>query len=429
MTTPASFPPARTRIPHPCRRRPSLALPSARSRPHSPRRGTHLAPRQTRNLAPSLPPRVQPLCLRPRARGRHSPLPRCRHRQRHRLCTRPHRPRPLAHGLRPEPFFFRAAPTFPLETDTKVAIDVHQWARISYATAVDTAQLLGVDDENIPEHSAVQDALDELRRRLDAFRRIARPLDLAAIPLDDPAIFDAFAAGDTDGIPAFQSLPMRDALREMRPRTLNDLAHLYVLTLPGPCLFYNDFRHRRNTFAKTPSARAERAPHPSADAQCDNLPAAGEAPHMGMDAGSRPAWLTALAETHGILLWQEQALALLRDLAGFSAEDAWQTLRALLKDKYTTLRRVRPRFIKGALANPTFGPALPALRTLLPGFTDEPSTPDSIPTAPKALARRLWDDLLFFASTLYPKFHALARALLAYRLLYLRLHNTSPETL
>ncbi len=115
--------------------------------------------------------------------------------------------------------------------------------------------------------------------------------------------------------------------------------------------------------------------------------------------------------------------ALLRDLAGFSAEDAWQTLRALLKDKYTTLRRVRPRFIKGALANPSFGPALSALRTLLPGFADEPSTPDPIPTAPKALVRRLWDDLLFFASTLYPKSHALARSLL-----YLRLHNTYKST-
>lgn len=323
---------------------------------------------------------------------------------------------PLAHGLRPEPFFFRAAPTFPLETDTRVAIDIRQWARISYATAVDTAQLLGVDDENTPEHSAVQDALDELRRRLDASRRIGRPLDLAAIPLDDPAIFDAFAAGDTDGIPAFQSLPMRDALREMRPRTLNDLAHLYVLTLPGPCLFFNDFMQCRTTPAKAPLARVESAPHPSADAQCDNLPADGEAPHMGMDIGSTPAWLNALTETHGLLLWQEQALALFRDLAGFPAENAWQTFRALLKGEYTTLRRARPRFIKGALANPTFSSALPTLRTLLP------ADPASAPDTPAALAQRLWDTLLFFASTLYPKSHALSRTLLAYRLLHLRQH-------
>ncbi len=323
---------------------------------------------------------------------------------------------PLAHGLRPEPFFFRAAPTFPLETDTRVAIDVRQWARISYATEVDTAQLLGVDDENTPEHSAVQDALDELRRRLDASRRVARPLDLAAIPLDDPAIFDAFTAGDTDGIPAFQSLPMRDALREMRPRTLNDLAHLYVLTLPGPCLFFNDFMQCRTTPAKAPLARVESAPHPSADAQCDNLPADGEAPHMGMDIGSTPAWLNALTETHGLLLWQEQALALFRDLAGFPAENAWQTLRALLKGEYTTLRRARPRFIKGALANPTFSSALPTLRTLLP------ADPASAPDTPAALAQRLWDTLLFFASTLYPKSHALSRTLLAYRLLHLRQH-------
>lgn len=323
---------------------------------------------------------------------------------------------PLAHGLRPEPFFFRAAPTFPLETDTRVAIDVRQWARISYATEVDTAQLLGVDDENTPEHSAVQDALDELRRRLDASRRVARPLDLAAIPLDDPAIFDAFAAGDTDGIPAFQSLPMRDALREMRPRTLNDLAHLYVLILPGPCLFFNDFMQCRTTPAKAPLARVESAPHPSADAQCDNLPADGEAPHMGMDIGSTPAWLNALTETHGLLLWQEQALALFRDLAGFPAENAWQTFRALLKGEYTTLRRARPRFIKGALANPTFSSALPTLRTLLP------ADPASAPDTPAALAQRLWDTLLFFASTLYPKSHALSRTLLAYRLLHLRQH-------
>lgn len=328
---------------------------------------------------------------------------------------------PLAHGLRPEPFFFRAAPTFPLETDTRVAIDVRQWARISYATEVDTAQLLGVDDENTPEHSAVQDALDELRRRLDASRRVARPLDLAAIPLDDPAIFDAFAAGDTDGIPAFQSLPMRDALREMRPRTLNDLAHLYVLTLPGPCLFLRDFLCRRAA-AKASLACAESATHPSADAQCDNLPADGEAPHMGMDIGSTPAWLNALTETHGLLLWQEQALALFRDLAGFPAENAWQTLRALLKGEYTTLRRARPRFIKGALANPTFSSALPTLRTLLP------ADPASAPDTPAALAQRLWDTLLFFASTLYPKSHALSRTLLAYRLLHLRLHNTHKPT-
>ena len=308
---------------------------------------------------------------------------------------------PLAHGLRPEPFFFRAAPIFPIETDTKVAIDVRQWARIPYATDLDTAQLLGIDDENTPEHSDVQDALDELRRRLDAFRKVGHPLDLAAIPLDDPLTFKAFATGNTDGIPAFQSLPMLAALRGIRPRTLNDLALLYVLTLPGPCLFYKDFLRRRNTLA---------AP---------------------IQAPSSPAWLAALAETHGLLLWQEQALILLRDLAGFSAETAYVTLRALLKGKYTTLRRARPRFIKGALANPTFAPALHALHALRPGFTDtadEPSTPDSIPTAPKALARRLWDDLLFFASTLYPKSHALARSLLAYRLLYLRLHNTYKST-
>lgn len=291
---------------------------------------------------------------------------------------------PLAHGLRPEPFFFRAAPTFPLETDTRVAIDVRQWARISYATEVDTAQLLGVDDENTPEHSAVQDALDELRRRLDASRRVARPLDLAAIPLDDPATFDAFTNGDTDGIPAFQSLPMRDALREMRPRTLNDLAHLYVLTLPGPCLFLRDFLCRR-------------------------------AAARPMDATATP-WFAALAETHGLLLWQEQALALFRDLAGFPAENAWQTLRALLKGEYTTLRRTRPRFIKGALANPAFTSTLPILRTLLP------ADPAPAPDTPAALAQRLWDTLLFFASTLYPKSHALSRTLLAYRLLHLRQH-------
>lgn len=305
---------------------------------------------------------------------------------------------PLAHGLRPEPFFFRAAPTFPLETDTKVAIDVRQWARIPYATDLDTAQLLGIDDENAPEHSAVQDALDELRRRLDAFRKVGHPIDLAVIPLDAPLTFKAFATGNTDGIPAFQSLPMLAALRGIRPRTLNDLALVYVLTLPGPCLFYNDFLRRRNT------------------------PATSSQPL------SSPTWLAALAETHGILLWQEQVLTLLRDLAGFDIATAWVTLRALLKDKYTTLRRVRPRFIKGALANPTFTPALPALRTLLPGFTDEPTSPDSFPTDPKALAQRLWDDLLFFAFTLYPKSHALARSLLAYRLLYLRLHNTHKPT-
>ena len=71
-------------------------------------------------------------------------------------------------------------------------------------------------------------------------------LDLSEIPFDDPAVYELFSAGDTDGIFQFESSGMKDVLRKVQPQSFLDIAALNALYRPGPMQFIDDYSERRH---------------------------------------------------------------------------------------------------------------------------------------------------------------------------------------
>lgn len=162
-------------------------------------------------------------------------------------------------------------------------------------------------------------ALDLLRATLEEIERSTgkRP-DVDSIPLDDDAVFAMLRRGDTRDVFHLAGEQSRDALAVIHADRFTDLAAVVALTRPhalsllGPC------------------ARNKSAPDTA------------EFPDGRMRS--------ILANTYGVVVYQEQVMHLLIELAGFSTRDADQARRALGKKRLDQTIRERDRFSAGAVA-------------------------------------------------------------------------------
>ena len=156
-----------------------------------------------------------------------------------------------------------------------------------------------------------------MRRACDLIRRNhGVDLNLLNIPLDDPAAFDLLSSGDVTGLFQVESEGMRKVLRGLQPRRFEDVMAVIALYRPGPMQFIEDFierRHGRTTIQYT---------HPKLE--------------------------PILRKTYGILVYQEQIIRILADIAGYTAPEADKVRRAVGKKKKDELLAERERFIRGA---------------------------------------------------------------------------------
>src|SRR5690606_28322729 len=112
----------------------------------------------------------------------------------------------------------------------------------------------------------------------------AGPLDISAIPLDDPATYELFARGDTVAVFQFESRGMRELLRRAKPDRFEDLIALVSLYRPGPMDLIPDFIERKH------GRQEVRYPHPLLE--------------------------PVLAPTYGVVVYQEQVMQTAQILAG-----------------------------------------------------------------------------------------------------------------
>jgi DNA polymerase-3 subunit alpha len=189
-------------------------------------------------------------------------------------------------------------------------------------------------------------------------------IDLDTLPLDDEASYKIFARGDTTGIFQFESHGMRDILRRYQPTRLEDLTALNALYRPGPIQggMIDDFIARKHGKKKVTY----------------DLP---ELPEI-------------LAETWGVILYQEQVMQIANRLAGFSLGDADLLRRAMGKKKHEEMAAQREKFITGCIAR----------------------------KVPQKKAEKLFDLMAEFAGYGFNKSHSCAYALLAYQTAYLKTH-------
>ena len=187
-------------------------------------------------------------------------------------------------------------------------------------------------------------------------------LDLETLSLDDPAVYELFAAGNTDGIFQFESSGMKEVLRKVQPQVFSDLAALNALYRPGPMAFINDYtarKHGRKKFTYI-----------------------------------FPELEEILGETYGIIVFQEQVMRIAVKIGGFSMAQADMLRKAMGKKKEDIIAREGENFVRGGVDN---------------GF-------------PEAKVRQLWEQIVPFAKYGFNKSHSVAYAHVAYQTGYLKAH-------
>jgi DNA polymerase-3 subunit alpha len=143
--------------------------------------------------------------------------------------------------------------------------------------------------------------------------------DIGTIPLDDKKSYDLYASAKTVAVFQVESSGMMDALRRMKPNCIEDIVALVALYRPGPMENIPTYCEVKNGLKDIESV------HPSID-------------HI-------------LAETQGIIVYQEQVMQIAQVMAGYSLGGADLLRRAMGKKIKEAMDAERPKFEKGAKEN------------------------------------------------------------------------------
>ena len=175
--------------------------------------------------------------------------------------------------------------------------------------------LLKMDFLGLRNLDVIEDALDIIERSSGA-----RP-DMTTLPLDDPLTYEMLARGDSTGVFQFESEGMRDALKKVRPDEFNDLVALNALYRPGAM---------------------------------DQIPVYARGKHRPQEIVYADERLREiLASSNGVILYQEQAMQISKELAGFSGAKADDLRKAIGKKNRAAMAALKPEFVEGARASGT----------------------------------------------------------------------------
>ncbi len=186
--------------------------------------------------------------------------------------------------------------------------------------------------------------------------------DFDSMGLDDPAVYELFRVGDTDGIFQFESSGMRDLLRTVQPERFEEIAALNALYRPGPMQWTADYADRKHGRKKI--------------------------------VYIFPELEEILAETYGIIVYQEQVMRIAGRIAGFTLAQADTLRKAMGKKIKELIDDEGERFVAGATER---------------GY-------------PKDKVEALWRQIVPFAQYGFNKSHSVAYAYVAYQTAYLKSH-------
>jgi DNA polymerase-3 subunit alpha len=224
--------------------------------------------------------------------------------------------------------------------------------------ALERIGLLKMDFLGLTTLTVLEDATRMIQQNRDV------TVDLNTLPLDDAPTYAIFSRGDTTGIFQFESHGMRDILKQYQPTRLEDLTALNALYRPGPIQggMIPDFIARKHGKKKV--------------------------------TYDLPELEAILAETWGVILYQEQVMQIANRLAGFSLGDADILRRAMGKKKAEEMAAQREKFLTGCAAR----------------------------KVPAKKAEKIFDLMEEFAGYGFNKSHSCAYAYLAYQTAWLKAH-------
>ena len=231
--------------------------------------------------------------------------------------------------------------------------------------------LLKMDFLGLRTLTVIRDTLDMLREQgIDM-----KPED---IPRDDPAVYEMISAGDTDGVFQLEGGGMRTFLTNMKPTCFEDIIAAISLYRPGP----RESIPRYIQGKQNPS---------SIHYETEKL---------------RPI----LDVTYGCMVYQEQVMQIVRDLAGYSYGRSDLVRRAMAKKKHKVMAQEREYFIHGKLNDD--------------GTIDVPGCVRN--GVPEEVASHLYDEMTAFASYAFNKSHAAAYAVVCIETAWLKRYHPVP---
>ncbi|CAM3127352.1 DNA polymerase III subunit alpha [Stackebrandtia soli] len=220
--------------------------------------------------------------------------------------------------------------------------------------------LLKMDFLGLRNLTVVGDAISNIKINRDI------DIDLETLALDDPATFELMARGDTLGVFQLDGTAMRQLLQRMRPTGFSDATAVIALYRPGPMAV-----NAHLNYADRKNGRQDIVPiHPDLEEPLKDI----------------------LAETYGLIVYQEQIMLIAQRVAGFTMGQADILRKAMGKKKKEVLEEQFAAF-QGGMRDQ--------------GFKD-----DAIQT--------LWDTVLPFAGYAFNKSHAAGYALVSYWTAYLK---------
>ncbi len=225
-------------------------------------------------------------------------------------------------------------------------------------TDVEAAGLLKMDFLGLRNLSILDKAVDNVRKH--------RGIDIvpSQLPLDDEETFALLQRGETKGIFQLESGGMRDLLTKMKPDKFADIIATSALYRPGPLEGGMVMTYVRVKHGLEPAPTV----HPIVD--------------------------EVLAETYGVMVYQEQVMRILNRLGGIELANSYQCIKAISKKKHAIIAQYHEQFLEGAQQN----------------------------NMSREQAQSIWELIEKFAGYGFNKSHSTAYGAIAYQTAYLKAH-------
>ncbi len=231
-------------------------------------------------------------------------------------------------------------------------------------TTLEELGLLKMDFLGLRTLTVIQDAVKMIEKDYGV------KLDLEHIDYDDKKVMDSLGTGKNEGVFQLESGGFKTFMKELKPTTLEDIIAGISLYRPGPMDFIPKYLKGKNDPA-------------SITYTCPQL---------------EPI----LKPTYGCIVYQEQVMQIVRDLAGYTLGRSDLVRRAMSKKKAAVMAKERQNFV--------YGNAEEGVKGCIANGIDEKT------------ANQIYDDMTDFAKYAFNKSHAAAYAVVAYQTAFLKFY-------
>ena len=229
-------------------------------------------------------------------------------------------------------------------------------------TTLEELGLLKMDFLGLRTLTVIRDAVRLVEKNT------GKKIDIDHIDYNDKAVLDSIGTGKTDGVFQLESAGMKSFMKELKPQSLEDIIAGIALYRPGPMDFIPQYIKGKN----------------------DQSAITYDCPQL------EPI----LKATYGCIVYQEQVMQIVRDLAGYTLGRSDLLRRAMSKKKGDVMEKERQNFVYGNL---------------------EEGVPGCIANGiNEATANKIYDEMIDFAKYAFNKSHAAAYAIVSYQTAYLK---------